>query len=119
VPGAWDTTVPAIHDSSEARDAHREALARIRRAGEITAQQRKDDLALGVKEDGQKVDEAATPTVVWDELWMLSRMTVGFEPRDSWWGKPVGIEGVVGLSRWRWRVLGCCFGGEEPSKISV
>ena len=100
--GGWDSGVGANHISSEASRAHREALAKIRRAGGVAAQQRKDEVELGVKEEGQKADEAAVPTLLWDKMWMVSREDMGFEPMEGWWGKPFEIEEHSGLPRWRW-----------------
>jgi len=94
--------VTDIREVSEERGAHREVLARIRRAGAVAAKQRKDDLKLGVKEEGQKADEAEVPTELWDAMWMLSRIDQGFESMDNWWGKPYDVDSRSNLPRWRW-----------------
>lgn len=102
--GGWNSTVSDNSASVDTKEqkAHRELLARIKRAGLIAAQQRRDELSLGVKEDGQKADEAAVPTVLWDEMWMLSRIDQGLEPMGSWWGNPFGTSKQSSLPRWRW-----------------
>lgn len=67
------------------------------------APERKDDLELGVKGEGQKADEAAEPTEIWDAMWMLSRREQGFESMEDWWGKPYDVDSVSKLlPGWRW-----------------
>ena len=85
------------------RGVQRALLARIKRAGALAAQQKKDEQSLDIKEDGQKADEAEVPTSLWDEMWLLSRRDCGFPPfaaEDK--GRPLDIDEDSGLERWRW-----------------
>lgn len=100
--GGWTLCGVKVEEMTEDRRAHRAVLAKIRRAGAAAAAQRKDEVDLGVKEEGQKADEAAVPTEIWDAMWMLSRMEMGLELMEEWWGRPYELDETSSLPRWRW-----------------
>ena len=104
--GGWSVGTSGVSDGvRNRREEHQNTLNKIRLAAEDAARLSKMDkgdlLIQGIKQDGQKADDAEVPTHLWDGMWMRSRKEQGFGSMESWMGKPLDINKGEDHPRWR------------------
>eukprot|EP00986_Skeletonema_menzelii_P007431 scaffold2926_cov176-Skeletonema_menzelii.AAC.1 len=104
--GGWSVGTSGVSDGvRNHREEHQNTLNKIRVAAEDAARLSKMDkgdlLIQGIKQDGQKADDAEVPTHLWDGMWMRSRNEQGFGSMESWMGKPLDTNEGEDQPRWR------------------
>lgn len=104
--GGWKVGSAASSGGAQShRATQQEALRRIREAAVEAAQRSKMDrgsqLVQGVKQEGQKADDADVPTHLWDGMWLESRREQGWASMEEWKGEPWKVDENEKLPRWR------------------